>query len=285
MKLLKLFQRVMAAILFASLLVGCSTFLPQDTSPLTPVDPTEPLEPPFIPTGSSTPIPSVAPRPTTTATPVPGWVTDFAEPILAAIADRPPDFQEDFTQVGPGWYLEMVNCPGNGCAISDGVLSIAAFPVDHKDAWAQQPFPRLGFKAFVMRVDVNTAKLGGENAANIAYSDSMVENGIFSTVFEYDFELKSNRRWYSLIGPSGMYGGGNGQLPRSVPPLITFTLLSRGSKIAVYLNDVPVTFGENAGGQYQAEFSLNAWSDGSGTARVEYDNLKIWNLDNIPNLP
>jgi len=30
---------------------------------------------------------------------------------------------------------------------------------------------------------------------------------------------------------------------------------------------------------------LRAWSDGSGPAHVEYDNLMIWNLDDIPNLP
>ena len=184
-----------------------------------------------------------------------------------------------------------MNCPDNGCGITDGVLSVAAFPVDYKEAWAEQPFPCCtGFKTFVMRVDVNTANLNGEKAANFAYSDTLWENVKFTTVFEYNFELKSNRRWYSMIGPSGMYGGENGQLSRSVPAFITFTLISRGSRIAVYLNDIPVTFGEyasgeSAGGQYKTDFSLRAWSDGSGTALVEYDNLKVWNLDNIPGLP
>ena len=31
--------------------------------------------------------------------PPPGWVTDFAQPILVALADRAPSFQDDF---GPG---------------------------------------------------------------------------------------------------------------------------------------------------------------------------------------
>jgi hypothetical protein len=293
MKQHKLFQRVTAAILFASLLAGCSAFLPRDIVSLPPVDPSETLTTTLAPTDNSTPIPSVtpSPRPTATATPIPGWITDFAEPILAAIADRPPDVQEDFLKAGPIWYLETVNCPDNGCAITDGVLSVAAFPVDRKEAWAEQPFPCCTwFKTFAVRMDVNTAKLNGENAANLAYSDTVWENGKFTTVFEYNFELKSNRRWYSLIGPSGMYGGANGQLPSSVPALITFTLISRGSRFAVYLNDMPVTFGEYAGGesvegQHKTEFSLRAWSDGSGDALVEYDNFKAWNLDNIPGLP
>ncbi len=285
MKQHKLFQRVMAAILFSSLLVGCSTFLPRETPTLTPVVSTETLMPTFTPSDTSTPTPSVtpSPRPTMTATPVPGWVTDFAEPILAAIADRPPDFEEDFTEAGPGWYLEKVNCPDNGCVITDGVLALAAFPVGHKAGWAQQPYPCCtGYKTFVMRVDFNTAKLNGENAANIAYTDVIRKGGRTTAISEYNFELKSGRRWYTIIGG---YLKANGQLPLSVSPQITFTLISRGSRFAVYLNDIPVTYGEYANGQNQPEFTLRAWSDGSVTARVEYDNLKIWNLDNIPDLP
>ena len=283
-----LLQRIMAVILFSSLFTGCGTLEPQNTSTLTPVDPAETLSLTSTSSDSGgTVIPSASPSPrlTSTATPLPAWVADFSAPILAAIADRPPDFQEDFSQAGPGWYLETVNCPNNGCAIADGVLTVTAFPVDHKEAWAQQPFPSLAFKTFVMRVDVNTGKLGGENAASIFYNDTSRENGKFTTSLNYSFEIKSIRRWYSLIGPSGIYGYEIGQLPRSVSPQIIFTLISRGSRFAVYLNDFPVTYGEYAGGRYYTEFLLNAWSDGSGIARAEYDNFKVWNLDNIPNLP
>jgi hypothetical protein len=211
-------------------------------------------------------------------------VANFAEPILAAIADRPPDVQEDFSEVGPNWYLEKVNCPNNGCSISDGSLSIAAFPVNGKDAWAQQPFPCCtGLKTFVMRVDVNTAKLYGENAAGIWYTDERRENGKFTATFEYYFELKSDRRWFSLP----RFGSReNGHLPRSIPPQITYTLIASRTWFAVYLNDTPITYKKFNGGQYQATFSFGAWSDGnSGPARVEFDNFNIWNLDNIPNLP
>ena len=287
MKQHKLFQQIMATLLLSSLLVGCNTFLPQGTSTLMPDVSSETLNPTFPPTVSSTPLPSAtpSPRPTRTATPLPEWVTGFAEPILTAIANRPPDFQEDFSQASTAWQQEKIDFPTEG-VISDGVLILSAVPVNGKDAWDLQSIPCcLDFKTFVLRVDVNTAKLSGENAANIAYSDSRLEGGRFNMVFGYSFELKSGRRWYSLIGPSGMNGGDTGQISRSVSPQITFTLISMGSKFAVYLNDIPVTFGEYSGGQYQSEFSLRAWSDGSGAARVEYDNLLIWNLDNIPNLP
>ena len=171
MKQHKLFQRVVAVILFSFLLVGCSMYLSQDTSSPTPVDAIQTSKPTFTPTVSKTLSPSVTPsrRPTATATPFPAWVTDFAEPILTAIANRPPDFQEDFSQASTAWQQEKIDFPTEG-VISDGVLILSAVPVNGKDAWDQQSIPCcLDFKTFVLRVDVNTEKLLGEQAANITY--------------------------------------------------------------------------------------------------------------------
>lgn len=282
MKQHSLNQRIIAAVLFSSLIVGCSTVLPQDTSTLTPEDPTETL----TPTTSSTPMPSVtpSPRPTMTATPMPAWVTDFAEPILAAIADRPPDFEEDFAQTGPNWYIETVNCPDNGCSLSEGILAVSALPGNNKGGWAEQPLGSCcqGFKTFVMQVDVDPSKLTDENTASIWYIDNVYEGNKFTTKFHLTFELKKDLRWYSIID---MPGSDNGQLPRSSSLPITFTLIFRDSMLAIYLNDIPVTLVEYAGGQTQPSFELCAWSAGSTAAYAEFDNFKVWNLDKIPSLP
>ena len=289
MKHLKPFQRILAALVVSFLLIGCNPPLPQSPPTDTVLIPTQTLLPSLTPTSSSTPFPAVSPSPfpTRTATPLPEWVEAFAEPVLAAIAGRAPDVQEDFSEVGPNWYLEDTNCPNQGCSLVEGALSVTAYPVDGKSAWAGQPFPCCsGFKSFVLRVDVNTSRLSGENSAAIFYTDTIIENQKFTWASEYTFELKSGRRWYSIIGPSGIHGGDFGQLPRSISPRITFTLISRGSKFAIYLNDMPVTFGDHSGGQYQPEFSLDACADGeSKPAYAEFDNLMIWNLDNLPNLP
>ncbi len=279
------FQRVMAVLLFSTLLVGCSTFFPQDTSTLTPVDPTETISP----TVTNTPIPSATPstRPTRTATPVPAWVTDFAEPILAAIADAPPDYEEDFSQAGPLWYLEKgENCPDNGCNLSDGALSVIALPGNSHDGWAEQPLGSccLGFKTFVMQVEVDLSELTGENAASIWYVSNIYEDDRFTTKFHLNFELKKDLSWITWINPPGVLND-SGQLPGSTPQPILFTLISRNSMLAVYLNDVPVTFMENAGRQYQPNFELCAWSAGTTAADVKFDNAKVWNLENIPSLP
>ncbi len=284
MKLHKIFQRVLAVLCFSTLLVGCSTFFPRDTPTLTPVDPTETSSP----TVTSTPIPSATStrRPTWTATPVPAWITDFAEPILAAIADVPPDYEEDFSQAGPTWYLETVNCPDNGCTLSDGVLSVVALPGNSHYGWAGQPLGSccLGFKAFVMQVEVDLSKLTGENTAAIWYISNIYEGSKFTTTFQFYLELKKDLRWFSWTDPPGVVFD-SGQLPGSTLQPILFTLISRNSMLAVYLNDIPVTFFENAGEQYQPNFELSAWSDGTTTAKVKYDNARVWNLENIPGLP
>jgi hypothetical protein len=202
---------------------------------------------------------------------------------LAAIADRPPDFEEDFSQAGPNWYIETVNCPDDGCSLSKGVLSVSALPGNNKGGWAEQPLGSCcqGFKTFVMQVDVDPSKLTDENSASIWYIDNLYEGNKFTMKFQLNFELKNDLRWFSLTDPSG-FRDNSGQLPRLTQLPITFTLISRNSMLAVYLNDIPVTFLEYDGGQYQPAFELCAWSAGSTAAHAEFDNVKVWNLDNIP---
>jgi hypothetical protein len=68
-----------------------------------------PTSSPTVQTPSPTVPPTVKPssttRPTPTSTPPPAWVTDFAEPILASIAGREPDFQDDFSTKAGGWEM------------------------------------------------------------------------------------------------------------------------------------------------------------------------------------
>jgi len=63
---------------------------------------------------------------TPTATPPPSWVTDFAEPILAAIAGRQPDFQDDFSDKSGGWTMATPFADwGIGLNYDEGELTIS----------------------------------------------------------------------------------------------------------------------------------------------------------------
>jgi hypothetical protein len=102
---------------------SCSQVLSQPTTQFTPGPPIETPIPSLTPTASNTSTPSFtpSPRPTNTPTPQPGWVTDFAQPILDAIADRTPSFQDDFGPGSTGWDKDY--CVGSMKYI-DGELVI-----------------------------------------------------------------------------------------------------------------------------------------------------------------
>jgi len=203
-------------------------------------------------------------------------VTDFAQLVLDVISDRAPDYQDDFSQASPDWQREMMNCKDEGCVISNGVLRLKTVPENGRASWAINTIPcYLKFKTFVLRVDVNTGKLHGESAAGIGYDNDGSK---------FSFEIKDKGRWWYL-GESGTGGWDSGQLPIPVPKIITFTIIVRDTKLAVYLNDTPVTISDFAAVMNKTGLTLRAWSDGTTTAIVEYDNLKIWNLDDVPNLP
>ena len=61
-----------------------------------------PIVAPSTTTPSITPSPKIIP--TRTPTLLPSWATNFAEPILAAIKDRAPDFEDDFSTDAGKWY-------------------------------------------------------------------------------------------------------------------------------------------------------------------------------------
>ena len=264
--------------MLALTILACGVVAPKAV-PTTTAAPTITPTPSITPSISSTASPSVTPsaRPTRTATPIPEWVTDFAEPILVAISDRAPDYQDDFSQASQDWQREMMNCKDNGCVISNGVLSLS---VSGRDSWAVVTIPcYLTFKTFVLRVNVNTSKLLGENAAGIGY-----DNGYNNKGSQFSFEIKNQGRWWYLPEP-GLPGWDSGQLPFPYPKIVTFTIIVGDTKSAVYLNDTPVTIREFVAVVNRTGLTLRAWSDGTTPAIVEYDNLKIWDLDNVPNLP
>lgn len=53
-----------------------------------------------------TPTPTSPPTQTSQPTETPDPITAFADPFLLAIQDRPPDFQDDFSQDTNGWLVK-----------------------------------------------------------------------------------------------------------------------------------------------------------------------------------
>jgi len=102
---------ILAVALIAVFGAGCTNQKPADQPVPTPTAtfelPTATIAPPSAtPEPSATITPIKTPRPTPTPTLPPAWVTDFAQPILSAIASLPPNFQDDFGPGSAGWKAD-----------------------------------------------------------------------------------------------------------------------------------------------------------------------------------
>lgn len=227
--------------------------------------------PSSTPAVNSTSTPSVtpAPRPTRTATPLPRWVTDFAQPILESIALRAPDFQDDFDDRSGGWRQPEHNPCGQRIEIRDGELVLTdcrAHPAnrDYADFVAE----------FDARFLPDTNKRSNSNwlflfrLYDAPYTCFMVNYD--GSVFIVDL-LKVRER---LEFPSG-----------ANPGLDTNHLLviAKGARFAFYLNNQPFYYLESPSVFRQGDIQLGN-DDGSGSidlahpAIVAFDNYKIWNI-------
>jgi len=60
-------------------------------------------------------------------------------------------------------------------------------------------------------------------------------------------------------------------------------IVARGPRAAIYLNDMPVAYLEDADFDTSGGTGLFCQSLGQGVC--EFDNVKFWNLNNVPGLP
>jgi Tol biopolymer transport system component/predicted Ser/Thr protein kinase len=200
----------------------------------------------------------------------------FAEPILQAIADRKPDFEDDFSTADKGWSIGTESLGHEGSAIQDGVA----------------------------RLRINDGNASYNNAAlDRSYDfalqmDARVAEGDSSTYLTVFFRVVAAEYWFSLDlhSANGSWGvskswGDDQQTDLStgqdnVRPLgewMRITIVARGPRAAVYLNDAPVAYFEDADFDRSGRTVLKCTS--IHQAVCEFDNVKFWNLENVPGLP
>lgn len=206
------------------------------------------------------------PRPTRTNTALPSWVTNFAEPILAAIKDRKPDFQDDFSTDTKRWYLNSLGVTGRdwikAVLIDKGVMRL-------QGEFSVSNYYFLYKPNIVLQVDI------------LPPITSTVAVSLTSPPFEGDpdkIQLDPNNEWSvrhipdSIAIASGTYNGGQ---------KTQIMVIVKDSQVAFYINGVPVAYQEIP---ILSDYKKSERQFGcSGTCY--FDNVKFWNLDNIPNLP
>lgn len=229
--------------------------------------------PSWTPSPSRTPTPTATrtPRPPT-PTPIPEWIKEFAEPILTAVSNQPPAFEADFS-TGAGRVV-VWRCEVPQCVIADGVMLVS---VDNANinlgGYLQGRDFLLQFEALPITVSPN---------ASISVFFRHVQGS--QTRISFDVYVAQGRWIFhrDLADSTEIFAEGP---DTAIQPgeALTIRILARGDQTAVYLNSAPLTYATDtlADGDW---IFFNVDSP-SGQASVQFDNVKFWNLDNIPSLP
>jgi predicted Ser/Thr protein kinase len=223
----------------------------------------------------------VAGRPTATPTPMPALTPSpqaeqaraFAEPILQAIANRPPDFADDFSTGGRGWQLYE-----SYVRIENGSLEIS---VPEGETYGSAQHSQMWASDFVFQVDVRADVLERDSGVNILLREIRLLGGSYSvSLFPQQpgsWMIIDHADGTELAQGSAPDGVAMGQWMKIV-------IIARGSQFAVFVNDQLIDYfvdGTIPDGQNK----LGTGGPGGGRTDVKFDNVKFWNLENVPGLP
>jgi hypothetical protein len=208
------------------------------------------------PTPSNTSTPSVtpSPHPTKTSTPQPRWVTEFAQPILSAIADSPPRLQDGFGAESSGWNKN------DYC----GSMKYIDEELVFKNCRVYRS--NIDYSDFVLEVDVRVQSGSWE----LHFRD-VGNNG-------HDFRIYSNGNvlfsFGNRAGDMNMIDFDNIAFSNNQTNHIL--MIAKENNFAFYLNGQPLYYAENDLYHYgRCVFFAEKGS-------VAMDNFKIWNISDVP---
>jgi hypothetical protein len=212
------------------------------------------------PTITSTPPPTLTrtPRPIAMVTPVPAWVTDFAQPILDAIASRAPNVQEDFNTGSGGWQADA-SCGGRMKYV-DGEMLLTGCPARR---------PNIDYPDFVVEFDARFYPGVTNNPDwSLYFRDQGNANPHNEIEISYsgDVSLHFYKDDASYNFPSAANPGNQSNHIR---------VIGKGSRIAIYLNNQPLFYYPNSVFRY-GDFQF--WVHSTTLA---VDNFRLWNIYDI----
>ena len=200
----------------------------------------------------------------------------FAEPILAAISGVPPDFQDDFSTADKRWRWNLNNLSDQGIMqIQNGVMRVSGL-IGRVIISAGPISPS---KDFVLEVDIR-----------IAQGDLMSQQKVFfhsDGRIYYSVEMRSAAQSWRLskrlLDQSSTIAEGTGEV-NAIGETTQFRAIVRGDQGVVYLDGQPIVYLNDADlGLLAGAIQFHCLSSAEGVC--EFDNVKFWNLANVPNLP
>ncbi|MBV6393878.1 MAG: hypothetical protein KPEEDBHJ_03122 [Anaerolineales bacterium] len=211
----------------------------------------------------------------------------FAEPILQAIADRPPDFEDDFSTINPNWQIDTYDGP---CGkIAEGIITTSIVP----EQMTPLSYGRytcgvhnsndLTVTNFVFDVDLIQTSSEIQGIAGVQWRHISNSNR-YDSYYRVAVEIPGNR-WTLARSFSNSPAEGVNEILQEWqgPSSGRIRVIGWGDQFAIYINETPVFYlKDDLNPSGEIDLILNA---ADGPVTVEYDNLKIWNLDMVPGLP
>jgi hypothetical protein len=188
----------------------------------------------------------------------------FGDPILAAIADREPDYADDFSDPTSGWPVQ--SDARQETRYEDGAYSVLVKTTDTRANLSVDELRR--FDDFVAQVDV---RWGDSTYGNLGLlwrserDEPCYGMSITTGVKRWDMWNRTTMRVEGFA--SQIYGRPNWN---------HLTLIVKGEDIALYINDAPVGFASDdlcrTGGVqlyvFTGEFGVHA----------QFDDLRVWDI-------
>lgn len=263
-------------------MLSCQLFFPSATP--VPITPTV-----SSPTSTSTLPPTNTPPPTLTATPHPANI--FGDPILSEIANRPPDYQDDFSNPSSGWdtgrqnedvFIGTRNYVG-------GQYSMVA------DAANAEQMARYGY-GYV--IGLNHKMVSGLTDYVFEVEQTWIQGSGWTMINLYD---NDNYAYNIRLSRPGRAGGFWLESPRQGPDTavqftndlffpfkadaqskVRITFIIQGDQFAIFADGGPVYYstlsGERKLALHTIEFRLLTDSS-TKPIEIHWDNLKIWDLN------
>lgn len=284
-------KNTLSSILLAAFIV--SACAPSATAnlptaiPPTPVAVTEVVVPTETPQATVTPETPTVAAPAETSTPVFDWATNFAAPVLQAIAGQPPTYEDVFTDPNSGWF--------NGATSGD-----APTKIDGEKSYDHGEY----------RIIANAASAespmvcSGVQDDNVGiFEDFVAEFAVkFISGAQGDWQLQFHRNvvMYKL----SLDTGGNlsfGMCSMSADECTTLAtttgahirlddynvvqLIVRETGMGVFVNETPTLYVDDpthTDANSLGYFSLNVCNAGADPLDTKWDNFRVWDTSGLP---
>ena len=254
------------------------------TVPASPFLEIQTLQPSVAPRQPRTPtLPPllIPPTPVTHST-FPAWVTEFSDPILAALVGQKPDFEDEFLNLDQGWFYFIPNSPkGPYYAHIENEALLLKLPAENekRDYWVYNP--RILRKNFVLSFEVQFLESQPEDTVRFQF-DQSAEQGVA-------LDLTKDRNWVLHWGPFANWQSRKGAYTQFPPNSIEVLVIAKEAECAFYLDDLPLAYLSDCrttpllrSSPWAMTFHVVAEPGHIASAAI--DNLKLWDLDKTSNL-